>query len=190
MADALGRGDRVRARELSQLLLNWGVAMGGLLSVAVAASELAYPEALPRFFTEDQGIVDKVENVMWVIAVMQPINGLVNVGAGVLQGAQDFTYQVISMGFSAIFAGSLFFLVQDEGLNAVWETLLAFQVVRAVLFAYRFNEPLGPLAILPTRKKQKVLVGSTFSIDVFDHDKNLSRSKRKKRRGWFNRMDD
>jgi Na+-driven multidrug efflux pump len=68
--------------------------MGGFISVAIAASELLYPEALPRFFTEDQGIVDKVENVLWVIAVMQPINGLVNVGAGVLQGAQDFTYQV------------------------------------------------------------------------------------------------
>jgi hypothetical protein len=41
------------------------------------------------------------------------------------------------MSLSAIFAGSLFFLVQDEGLTAVWETLLAFQVVRSVLFAYR-----------------------------------------------------
>lgn len=68
--------------------------MGGLISVMIAAAELLYPEALPRFFTEDQSIVDKVENVLWVIAVMQPINGLVNVGAGVLQGAQDFTYQV------------------------------------------------------------------------------------------------
>lgn len=41
------------------------------------------------------------------------------------------------MGLSAIFAGSLFFLLRDEGLLAVWETLLAFQVVRSVLFAYR-----------------------------------------------------
>lgn len=45
--------------------------------------------------------------------------------------------QVITMGLSAIFAGSLFFLLRDEGLNAVWETLLAFQIVRSVLFAYR-----------------------------------------------------
>ena len=41
------------------------------------------------------------------------------------------------MTLSGIFAGSLFFLVRDEGLTAVWETLLAFQVVRSVLFAYR-----------------------------------------------------
>ena len=94
VADALGRGDRERARELSQLLIKWGVAMGGLISLAFAGAELWAPESLPRFFTEDQGIMDKVENVLWVIAVMQPINGLVNVGAGVLQGAQDFTYQV------------------------------------------------------------------------------------------------
>lgn len=57
-----------------------------------------------------------------------------------LQTAEDSTHarqQVISMGLSAIFAGSLFFLLRDEGLTAVWETLLAFQVVRSVLFAYR-----------------------------------------------------
>ena len=41
------------------------------------------------------------------------------------------------MTLAGIFAGSLFFLVRDEGLTAVWETLLAFQVVRSVLFAYR-----------------------------------------------------
>jgi len=68
--------------------------MGGFISIAIAAAEMLYPEAMPRFFTEDQGIVDKVEAVLWVIAIMQPINGLVNVGAGVLQGAQDFSYQV------------------------------------------------------------------------------------------------
>lgn len=50
---------------------------------------------------------------------------------------------------------------------------------------HRFNEPLGPLAILPKRRKQQVLVGSAFSTDVFDHDKNLPRSKRKKRRPWL-----
>ncbi len=49
---------------------------------------------------------------------------------------------------------------------------------------YRFNEPLGPLSVLPTRRKQKVLVGSAFS-PLFDHDKQLPRSKRKKRRPWL-----
>lgn len=102
MADALGRGDRAKARELSQLLIKWGVAMGGFLSLGVAAAELLYPEALPHFFTEDQGIVDKVENVLWVIAIMQPINGLVSVGAGVLQGAQDFSYQVRACGHGCV----------------------------------------------------------------------------------------
>ena len=37
------------------------------------------------------------------------------------------------------------------------------------------------LFVLPTRWKQKVLVGSAFS-PLFDHDKQLPRSKRKKRR--------
>lgn len=185
VADALGRKDRARARELSQLLIKWGVAMGGILALVYAAAQILEPDALPRFFTEDQGIVDKVNHIIWIIAIMQPINGLVNVGAGVLQGAQDFTYQVITMGLSAVFAASLFFLVRDEGLTAVWETLLAFQVMRAVLFAYRFNEPLGPLSILPERPKQ-VLSGSAF-VRSLQHDK-YKRRKRKKRR-WLDWTD-
>jgi hypothetical protein len=68
---------------------------------------------------------------------MQPLNGFVNVGAGVLQGRQDFEYQSVTMGLSALFAGSLFFLLQEEGLEAIWETLFAFQIMRAVGFAFR-----------------------------------------------------
>jgi MATE family multidrug resistance protein len=182
VADALGRNDRVRARELSQYLLKWGVALGGVLAVFCATAQIVYPDALPHFFTDDQGILDKVHPIVWLIAIMQPINGLVNVGTGVLQGAQDFSYQVLTMGLSAVFAGSLFFILRDEGLTAVWETLLAFQMMRALLFAYRFVEPLGPLAI-KQRKEQKVLVGS--AMDMW-WNKNDSRTrKKKKKRRWF-----
>lgn len=187
VADALGRGDRLRGRELSLLLLKWGVALGGVLAVFCATAQILQPDVLPRFFTEDQGILDKVHPIVWLIAIMQPINGLVNVGGGVLQGAQDFTYQVVTMGLSALFAGSLFFLLRDEGLTAVWETLLAFQVMRAVLFAYRFVEPMGPLSIVSESKTQKILAGSLFR--GWDHDKHVPKKKKKKRRRpWFNDM--
>jgi hypothetical protein len=36
----------------------------------------------------------QVTPIIWLLALMQPLNGFVNVGAGVLQGAQDFAYQV------------------------------------------------------------------------------------------------
>lgn len=186
VADALGRGDRLRGRELSQLLIKWGVALGGVLAVFYATAQILQPDVLPRFFTEDQGILDKVHPIVWLIAIMQPINGLVNVGGGVLQGAQDFTYQVLTMGLSALFAGSLFFLLRDEGLTAVWETLLAFQVMRAILFAYRFIEPQGPLSIVQEPGVAKgVLAGSMFR--VWGHDKNVpKKKKKKKKRYWFN----
>jgi Na+-driven multidrug efflux pump len=119
VADALGRGDREKARELSKALLQWGLAIGGILAGVYAGFELWESNALPRFFTEDQGIIDKVDGpcqpvtwcelpsplcgdphliqvvpIVWLLAIMQPLNGFVNVGAGVLQGAQDFGYQV------------------------------------------------------------------------------------------------
>jgi hypothetical protein len=50
---------------------------------------------------------------------------------------------------------------------------------------HRFNEPLGPLAILPNRRKQKVLMGSAFSTQLFDHDKDLPKKRRKRRRPWL-----
>lgn len=188
VADALGRGDRLRGRELSELLIKWGVALGGFLAVFCAAAQIVEPDVLPRFFTEDQGILDKVHPIVWLIAIMQPINGLVNVGGGVLQGAQDFSYQVLTMGLSALFAGSLFFLLRDEGLTAVWETLLAFQVMRAILFAYRFVEPQGPLSVAQEPGAAKgVLAGSVFR--AWGHDKNLpkkNKKNKKKRRYWFN----
>lgn len=49
------------------------------------------------------------------------------------------------MGLSALFAGSLFFLLQEEGLEAIWETLLAFQIMRAVGFAFRSASACIPL---------------------------------------------
>ena len=62
MADALGRKDRERARELGQRLVNYGVAMGGFLAITYAGLEIADPDFLPRLFTEDAGIIDKVRS--------------------------------------------------------------------------------------------------------------------------------
>jgi len=39
------------------------------------------------------GIV-QVTPILWLVAAIQPLNGFVNVGSGILQGAQDFAYQV------------------------------------------------------------------------------------------------
>lgn len=38
--------------------------------------------------------IEKMAPIIWVIALVQPINGFVNVGGGILQGAQDFFFQV------------------------------------------------------------------------------------------------
>ena len=150
----------------------------------------------------------QVTPIIWLIAIMLPINGVVNVGAGILQGALDFTYQVkrwkggcrgdersyphlftfffvqvATMGISAVIAAILFFALRDEGLTAVWETLLAFQVIRAVLFAYRFLEPTGPLAVTG-RKEPRILMGYSFGEDSL-FDKNRGKGWRRRARKKF-----
>jgi hypothetical protein len=80
------------------------------------------------------------------------------------------------MGISALFASSLFVVLRDEGLTAVWETLLAFQLIRAIGFGYRFWEPLGPLSLAKPRKRT-VLIGEVFSVDASTRPKALGKRK-------------
>lgn len=135
MADAIGRGNPQRARDLSVRLLKWGIALGGVLAVLYAGLEAYDGDVLVKLFTEDVTIAHKVGEgqlktghmpttdmlttrvvcplllcvspvvvvaqvtpIVWLVALMQPLNGFVNVGAGVLQGAQDFAYQVRTAG--------------------------------------------------------------------------------------------
>lgn len=71
VADAIGRGDRRRARELSVRLLKWGVALGGVLAALYAALEALSGDVLVNFFTEDATIAHKV-GLFSTTAVMLP----------------------------------------------------------------------------------------------------------------------
>jgi len=66
--------------------------------------------------------------------------------------------QVKIMFVSAIMAASIFVILPgDHGLEAVWETLLAFQVARTIGITYRYFEPYGPLI-----ERKRVIEGKAF----------------------------
>lgn len=82
---ALGAGDRAGTRHLTRLLTWWGVGLGAVLGVLLAAAHAV----LPRLFTDDPHLRDTLAAALLVLAVLLPVCGVVFVLDGVLIGAGD-----------------------------------------------------------------------------------------------------
>jgi len=85
---ALGSGDAAGARRLSRRMMVWGTALGLAAAVALAAAA----PVVARAFTPDPEVQDVLHPVLLVIAVIQPISGVVFVLDGILIGAGDGRY--------------------------------------------------------------------------------------------------
>lgn len=81
----LGARDLDGTRDATRLMLWWGWWMGVALGAVVAATHTV----LPILFTGDQAVRDALSVALLVVAVGQPIAGLVFVLDGVLIGAGD-----------------------------------------------------------------------------------------------------
>jgi putative MATE family efflux protein len=88
----LGAGNRSLARELTRRMIRWGVGFGVITGVLLAA---AAPFA-GWIFTSDAGVQSALTAGLWVLAVSQPICGLVFVLDGVLIGAGDARYLALT----------------------------------------------------------------------------------------------
>jgi putative MATE family efflux protein len=82
---ALGAGDVTRARALTALMVRWGLLAGVLLGVLV----LATAHLVPPAFTADPAVRAALTGALVVVALQQPLSGLVFVLDGVLIGAGD-----------------------------------------------------------------------------------------------------
>ena len=88
---ALGAGDRDRTRATTRLMVRWGV-IGGTVMGAVV---LALHQLAPTAFTPDPQVRSAVAAGLVVVALAQPLSGLVFVLDGVLIGAGDGRYLAI-----------------------------------------------------------------------------------------------
>ncbi|WP_049579592.1 MATE family efflux transporter [Streptomyces sp. SBT349] len=115
---ALGAGDAAGARSACRRMVWWGVVSGLALTVLVIATG---PLVL-RMFTSDPEVRDQLLPVLWVIAVTQPIAGVVFVLDGVLMGAGDGPYLAGAMLLTlALFApGALLVPALGGGVTALW----------------------------------------------------------------------
>ncbi|MFI1723626.1 MATE family efflux transporter [Streptomyces sp. NPDC020489] len=124
----LGAGDAQGAREACRRMVQWGIAVGVLLGIAVV---LARPVFLP-LFTSDSVVKGAALPALLVVALAQPICGIVFVLDGVLMGAGDGPYLAWAMVLTlAVFAPvALLIPALGGGLTAVWAAMTLMMAVR------------------------------------------------------------
>ncbi|MFI6933600.1 MATE family efflux transporter [Streptomyces sp. NPDC050287] len=126
----LGAGDAQGARQACRRMMGWGVAVGVLLGVLVVISR---PVFLP-LFTSDSVVKDAALPALVIVAVSQPICGIVYVLDGVLMGAGDGPYLAWAMLLTLTAFAPVALLVPalDGGLTALWAAMTLMMTVRLV----------------------------------------------------------
>ena len=148
IATSLGAGRPERARADARRVVGWGLATG----VVLGAGYFAAGGVLPRLFTTDRAVLDQVAAVWLIVALLQPVGGVVFVLDGVLMGASDFRFLFVSTAAAALLAlapVSIASLHFGWGLRGVWYGMVAMMVVRVVttLARLRTGRWTGPAAI-------------------------------------------
>src|SRR5688572_16043951 len=108
----LGGDDPEQARSAARRMIEWGITAGIVFGVVVA---IARPWLVP-LFTDDPAVRDRALDVLWVVALLQPLNAVVFVLDGVLIGAGDARYLAGAMAgatFLVFVPGALLVLALD-----------------------------------------------------------------------------
>ncbi|MER7403214.1 MATE family efflux transporter [Streptomyces sp. NPDC000070] len=124
----LGAGDAQGAREACRRMVEWGIAVGVVLGVLVV---IARPAFL-LLFTSDSAVKDAALPALLIVALSQPISGIVFVLDGVLMGAGDGPYLAWAMllTLAAFTPVALLVPVLGGGLTALWAAMTLMMTVR------------------------------------------------------------
>ncbi|MCZ9344346.1 MATE family efflux transporter, partial [Streptomyces sp. TRM76130] len=124
----LGAGDGQLAREVCRRMIQWGAVVGVALGVLVVVTR---PALLP-VFTSDSVVKDAALPALVVVALSQPICGVVFVLDGVLMGAGDGPYLAWAMLVTLVVFTPVALLVPvfGGGLTALWAAMTLMMTVR------------------------------------------------------------
>jgi putative MATE family efflux protein len=139
IATSLGGGHPALARADARRLLAYGLVAG----TVIGAGYLALAGPLPRVFTTDPDVLAEVRRVWLLIALLQPVGGIVFVLDGVLMGAGDFRFLRWSTALAAL--GGLaplavLAVVLDTGLLGIWYGMVALMAIRLVTTVWRLRD--------------------------------------------------
>jgi putative MATE family efflux protein len=131
----LGAGDAAGARAACRRMIEWGVACGAVLGLLVA---LARPLIGPMF-SSDPAVHHAMSSALLVVALSQPVSGVVFVLDGVLMGAGDGPYLAWSMLVTlVVFAPvALAVPVLGAGLTALWWAMTLMMLTRLAALGMR-----------------------------------------------------
>ncbi|MGQ4429943.1 MATE family efflux transporter [Streptomyces sp. SAS_260] len=131
----LGADDPQGARAACRRMVQWGIAVGVVLGLLVILSR---PLFLP-LFTSDPTVKDTALPALIMVALSQPICGVVYVLDGVLMGAGDGPYLAGAMLVTlAVFVpAALLVPTFGGGLTAVWAAMTLMMAVRMLTLLLR-----------------------------------------------------
>ncbi|MCT9090385.1 MATE family efflux transporter [Streptomyces sp. ASQP_92] len=131
----LGAGDAKGAKQACRRMVEWGIAFGVLLGVLVVA---ARPLFVP-LFTNDHTVQQTLLPALLVVALTQPIAGVVFILDGVLMGAGDGPYLARAMLVTLVVFAPVALLVPTlgGGLTALWWAMALMMAVRMLTLGLR-----------------------------------------------------
>ncbi|MFJ9540066.1 MATE family efflux transporter [Streptomyces sp. NPDC101225] len=126
----LGAGDGQGARDACRRMVEWGIAVGIVLGALVI---VARPVFLP-LFTSDSVVKDTALPALVIVALSQPISGVVFVLDGILMGAGDGPYLAWAMVVTLAVFSPVALLVPalGGGLTALWGAMTLMMTVRLI----------------------------------------------------------
>ncbi|NEB78051.1 MATE family efflux transporter [Streptomyces sp. SID14478] len=133
----LGADDAQGARDVCRRMVQWGIAAGVILGILVVA---ARPLFVP-LFTSDAVVQDAALPALIVVALSQPVCGIVFVLDGVLMGAGDGPYLAWAMLITLAVFTPVALMVPGlgGGLTALWGTMALMMLVRVVTLWVRYR---------------------------------------------------
>ncbi len=131
----LGAGSVDMARAVTWQMTRWGIGLGVVLMVLV----LLVRTWVPGLFGEDPAVQALVAGALVVVALQQPLAGVVFVLDGVLLGAGDARFLVVAQVIAlAAFAPAAWWVLASRGsVTDLWLALTLFMVARGVTFVWR-----------------------------------------------------
>ncbi|MFD9817908.1 MATE family efflux transporter [Streptomyces violascens] len=131
----LGAGDAKGAKQACRRMVEWGIVFGAVLGVLVVA---ARPLFIP-LFTSDGTVQDTLLPALLVVALIQPVAGVVFVLDGVLMGAGDGPYLARAMLVTLVAFAPVALLVPvlGGGLTTLWWAMALMMTVRMLTLGWR-----------------------------------------------------
>ncbi|MGW7437269.1 MATE family efflux transporter [Streptomyces sp. NPDC054849] len=131
----LGAGDGEGAKAVCRRMVQWGIVSGIVLGLLVV---LARPVFIP-LFTGDPAVESALLPALLVVALSQPVSGIVFVLDGVLMGAGDGPYLARAMlvTLAAFTPAALLVPIVGGGLTTLWWAMTLMMLVRMVTLQLR-----------------------------------------------------